>query len=65
MRTTIDIPDELIEEAQQVARLATKRDAVIAGLRELIRKAHREDIRSLAGRIDLDIDLVQSRKMRR
>ena len=64
MRTTLDIPEELLVEAQRVARLSTKREAVIAGLKELIRKAHREDLRSLAGKLELDVDLQQTRKKR-
>lgn len=64
MRTTLDIPDELMAEAQQESRLATKRDVVIAGLHELIKKAHREDLRALAGRVHLDLDLGRSRKRR-
>ena len=65
MRTTLDIPDDLMAEAQEATRLSTKREAVIAGLKELIKKAHREDLRMLAGKIELDVDLVRSRGRRR
>lgn len=64
MRTTLDIPDDLLAKAQQATRLSTKREAVIAGLKELIKKAHREDLRALAGKIDLDVNLIRSRKHR-
>ena len=64
MRTTIDIPDDLLEEAVKLSRAHSKRDAVIAGLEELIRKARREELRGLAGKVELDIDLTRSRKSR-
>ena len=62
MRTTFDLPEQLLEDARKAARLATKRETVVAGLQELLRKAKREDLRRLAGRIDLRLDLNKSRK---
>ena len=62
MRTTLDIPEELLEEARKAARFSTKRETVVAGLNELLRKAKREDLRRLAGRVDLKVDLRKSRQ---
>ena len=62
MRTTFDLPEELLEDARKAARLATKREAVVAGLQELLRKAKREDLRRLAGRMDVRVDLGKSRR---
>lgn len=62
MRTTLDLPDDLLEEARRAANLPTKREAVIAGLEELIRRARREELRRLAGRIDLAVDVAESRE---
>jgi Arc/MetJ family transcription regulator len=62
MRTTFDLPEELLEDARKAARLATKREAVVAGLQELLRKAKREDLRRLAGRMDIHVDLGKSRR---
>lgn len=64
MRTTIDLPDDLLEEARRRSNLRTKRETVVAGLQELVRKANRESLRELAGKIDLDIDLNRSRGKR-
>jgi Arc/MetJ family transcription regulator len=64
MRTTLDIPEALMEEARRVARLSTKREAVLAGLAELIKKGRREELRELAGKVDLRLDLKRSRKSR-
>ncbi len=65
MRTTIDIPDDLLEEARRISNSRTKRETVLAGLEELIRKGHREELRGLAGRIDLRVNVTRSRKRKR
>jgi Arc/MetJ family transcription regulator len=65
MRTTIDIPDDLMDRALRSGAVRSKRDAVLAGLEELIRKADREALRRMAGHIDLDIDLRRSRAGKR
>jgi len=62
MRTTLDLPDDLLEKARQAVNARTKRDTVVAGLEELIRRRHHQDLIDLAGRIHLDIDLKRSRK---
>lgn len=62
MRTTLDLPEEIVEEARRAAGLRTKRETVLAGLEELIRKGKREELRRLAGRIALRIDLTRSRR---
>lgn len=65
MRTTLDIPEETLEEARRAANLRTKRETVVAGLEELIRKARREELRALPGRIRIDVDIARSRDRRR
>ena len=65
MRTTIDIPDDLLEEARRASHAKTMREAVIAGLQEIVRKAHREELRRLAGKIEVDVDLDRSRKKKK
>jgi hypothetical protein len=65
MRTTLDIPEKTLEEARRAANLRTKRETVVAGLEELIRKSKREELRGLAGRLRLNVDLTRSRERRR
>jgi Arc/MetJ family transcription regulator len=65
MRTTLDIPDDLMERARRAASLHSKRDTVLAGLTELIRKAEREQLRAMAGKVDLRVDLKRSRTGKR
>jgi Arc/MetJ family transcription regulator len=64
MRTTVDIPDELLDRACRAANLRTRREAILAGLEELIRKSQREELRHLAGPVDLDIDRARRRGRR-
>jgi Arc/MetJ family transcription regulator len=65
MRTTLDLPEETLENARRAANLRTKRETVIAGLEELIRKSKREELRGLPGKIRLTVDISRSRERRR
>ena len=61
MRTTVELNEDLLEEARRLGHFRTKQETLTVGLEELVRKAHRERLRSLAGKVDLDIDLARSR----
>ncbi len=61
MRTTVDLPGDLLEEARRRSDTKTMRQTLILALEELIRKAKREELRSLAGKVRLDLDLSRSR----
>jgi Arc/MetJ family transcription regulator len=65
MRTTLDIPDDLMERARRAAALHSKRETVLAGLSELIRKAEREALRAMAGKVDVRVDLKRARAGKR
>ncbi len=62
MRITLDIPTPLLREVRRAANVRTTREAVLASLQELIRKSHLEELRKMAGRVHLDLDLKRSRK---
>jgi Arc/MetJ family transcription regulator len=57
MRTTLDLPEELINEAMKATRIQTKTRVIITALEELIRKSKISEIKRYKGKIDLDIDL--------
>jgi len=38
MKTTIDIPDDVLDEAMRLTRASTKRDAVVGAMQEYIRR---------------------------
>ena len=62
MRTTLDIPRELIEEARQSLGVKSKTDTVVLSLRELIRRRRLEELKSLLGSVRLDVDIAVSRR---
>ena len=64
MRTNIEIDDELIQEALRVSGLTTKRAAVEAGLKALIRLSRQKKILDLAGKVHWDGNLDESREGR-
>ena len=65
MRTTLDLPEDLLEEARRLLAFKSKTDTVVFSLRELVRRKRIEEIKSLAGRITLDIDIDRSRRRAR
>ena len=50
-----------MEEARKGAALRTKQETVVAGLQALIVRNAFEDLRKLAGKVEMDIDLNISR----
>ena len=57
MRTTLDLPEELLNEAMKATHIQTKTKVIITALEELIRKSKISGIKQFKGKIDLDIDL--------
>lgn len=62
MRTTLDIPDPLLEEARRLLGFKSKTDTVIVSLQELVRRKRIDELKSLLGSIDLEIDVDSSRR---
>ena len=62
MRTTLDIPDELLLEAQRLLGFKSKTDVVVLSLRELIRARRVEELKGLFGKVRLDVDVQKSRR---
>jgi Arc/MetJ family transcription regulator len=62
MRTTLDLPAELLNEAQEILGFKSKTDTIILSLQELIKKRKREEIKSLSGKAILDIDVNTARR---
>ena len=57
MRTTLDLPEDLVTEAMQVTSTSTKTAVIIRALEELIQKEKLQALKSFKGKIDLEIDL--------
>lgn len=62
MRTTLDLPADLIEEAKSLLGLHNKTEVVVAALRELVRARKREGLKDLAGQVDVELDIAASRR---
>ena len=62
MRTTLDIPGELIEEARRLLGFKSKTATVVLSLRELIRHRRIGELKALLGKVRLDVDIRASRR---
>ncbi|MBI2985795.1 MAG: type II toxin-antitoxin system VapB family antitoxin [Deltaproteobacteria bacterium] len=65
MRTTLDIPKELVEEAQRLLGFKSKTDTIVLSLQELIRRRRIEELKRLLGSVKLELDIATSRRRRR
>ena len=66
MRTTLDLPEDLLKEAMKTTQINTKTKVIITALEELIRKSKISGLKDFKGKVDLDIDLnaVRGRECR-
>jgi len=66
MRTTLDLPKDLIDEAMKATKINTKTQLIITALEELIRKSKISGLKEFKGKVDLNIDMnaVRGRRCR-
>ena len=57
MRTTLDLPKDLLNEAMKTTHIQTKTKVIVTALEELIRKSKISELKKFKGKVDLDIDL--------
>jgi len=62
MRTTLDLPEDLLDSARRALGFKSKTDTIVVALRELVRRHHLEELKSLLGRVELDVDVERSRR---
>ncbi|HMP72402.1 MAG TPA: type II toxin-antitoxin system VapB family antitoxin [Kiritimatiellia bacterium] len=62
MRTTLDLPESLLNEAMKVSHQKTKTAVIISALNDLIRKNKLQQLRAFRGKVDLNLNLNQLRK---
>jgi len=55
MRTTLDLPEPLIEEARRLLGFKSKTDTVVVSLQELVRKKRIEELKSMLGKVKLEV----------
>ena len=61
MRTTLDLPEDLVTEAMKATDIRTKTKVIITALEQLITKTKISGIKKYKGKVDLDIDLDELR----
>jgi Arc/MetJ family transcription regulator len=57
MRTTIDIPEELMNEAMKLTKSPSKTELIKLALLDIIRKNKIKSLKDYKGKIDLNVDL--------
>ena len=62
MRTTLDLPEDLVNEAKALTRFKSKTDVVIHSLKELIRRQRIEELKGMAGKVTISVDRARSRR---
>jgi hypothetical protein len=61
MRTTVDIPDQLLRDVQEMTGAATRRDALIQALEDYIRRQRIQRVIDVAGTLEFDVDIRELR----
>ncbi|MGD8553694.1 MAG: type II toxin-antitoxin system VapB family antitoxin [Anaerolineales bacterium] len=61
MRTTLDLPEDLLNEAMRATHSNTKTAVIIKALEELVRKSKISDLKNYKGKIDLEMNLDEIR----
>jgi hypothetical protein len=64
MKTTLNIPEDLIKKAMSLAKHKTKTETVIVALQEYVRKKKIEKIMEYQGKLQFDETWEKSRHVR-
>jgi Arc/MetJ family transcription regulator len=62
MRTTLDLPENLVDEARAAVGFKSKTDTVVYALREVVRRSRVEDLKAMFGKVRIDLDIAKSRR---
>ena len=65
MRTTLDLPEDLVERARRAAGTRTKRETVIQGLKGILHDRACARLLALRGKVDFPIEARDLRSRRR
>jgi hypothetical protein len=65
MRTTLDLPETLVEEARTALGYTSKTDTVVFALREVVRRSRLDGLKALMGRVEFEFDPTTLRKKER
>ena len=62
MRTTLDLPDGLVEEAREAIGFKSKTDTVVFALKEIVRRKRKDELKDFLTTMKFDIDPTEMRK---
>jgi Arc/MetJ family transcription regulator len=65
MRTTLDLPDGLVEEAREAIGFKSKTDTVVFALKEVVRRKRKDELKEFITKIRFDFDPTELRKKER
>ena len=57
MRTTLELPDVLVQEAMSLTKIPTKTELIKFALENIIQREKIKELTGYFGKLDLDIDL--------
>lgn len=64
MRTTLNLPEDLLRKAQNALHAKTKTETIIFGLQQILRREKIQGLLAMRGRAPIHVDLDKSRKRR-
>jgi hypothetical protein len=62
MRTTLDLPEGLVDEARELLGFTSKTETIIHALREVVRRKRVEELKGMFGAVNIDLDIAASRR---
>jgi Arc/MetJ family transcription regulator len=65
MRTTLDLPDGLVDEAREAIGFKSKTDTVVFALKEILRRKRVGELKDWITKIEFEFDPTEMREMDR
>ena len=65
MRTTLDLPEGLVEEARDAIGFKSKTDTVVFALKEIVRRKRVNDLKDWVTKLEFAFDPAELREMDR
>ena len=62
MRTTLDLPENLVQKAMSITKARTKTEAITIALENVVKQERYNQLLTFHGKVSLDIDLDSLRK---
>ena len=61
MRTTLNLPEKLLQRAKKALKARTKTETIVKSLEEIVRRENVHGLMALRGKLPLMIDLDKAR----